>query len=413
MIAFFCEECGGRNTIDAKTLGKNQSHFECRFCHELVPLPQIRDEAPGKKLIDTKNFTILIVDDEEVHLDLLQSMLENEYAIITANGGQEAIRLAHEAKPDLILMDVVMPDLSGHAVCRQLKANKRTRRIPVIFVSSMAEAVDEEKGFAAGAVDYIAKPIKLSIVKARVAIHLEFKRQLQQRKKESQKFSQSIKWLEKQVVKLQLAEAEARQINSDLEQTLDIADIMMMIQDDKKRIIRVNKAACRMFQKNNDELVGKHCFELFHERLRPCENCAQISDISNASKKPTKIAIESLGKTLLLNRLPRFDENSALAGYIHIAREISLAQMAELFLPNDVIEDPTCKMVQRGQLGPANIDNLLTAMDALSTILLNNELIRKSYQNDAELTGKTEQIGNALGRASMLITDTINDASSC
>lgn len=411
MIAFFCEECGGRNTFDANTLDSKERYFECRFCHELTPLPRIRDRAPARNLIDTKSFKILIVDDEEYHVDLLASMLENEYSIITATNGQQSIRLAHEANPDLILMDVIMPDLSGHEVCRKLKANKRTRHIPVIFVSSMADTVDEEKGFEAGAVDYITKPIKLSIVKARVAIHLELKRQLRRGKKENQKSNQSIKWLEQQVIQQQMAEAETRQFNADLEQTLDAADLIVLIQDVEKRIIHVNASAGRAFNKTYDEMIGRRCHEIFYGLSEPCENCDQIADISNSLKKPIKVTVEPLGKTFWMNRLPRFDENSALIGYIHVGQEISLSKMAGLFSLRDAVEEPASKMVQRGELKRANIDNLLTAMDALSTILLNNELIRKTYQNDENLVGKTEQIGNAISRASTLITETIYEAS--
>jgi len=410
MIAFFCEECGGRNVFDINTLDKKKSQFECQFCHEWVPLPQIRENALGKNLINTKNFKILIVDDEEVHQELLKMVLEEEYSIITANGGKEALRFASEANPDLILLDIIMPDMRGDEVCRQLKADKRTRHIPVIFVTSMADTVDEQKGLETGAVDYITKPIQLPIVKARIAIHLELKRQFDLRKKEAKKFNQSIKWLEQQVIDHQLAEMEAQQVKSELEQTLDVADDIVTILDLEKRIVRVNKTACRIFRKTADELVGKYCYEVFCPTMKPCGNCPEIAELSSSVSKPLKIVNEGLGKTFLMNLLPRFDDNGTLIGCMHVAREVTVPQMASTFLPKNPVEDHEGAMVQRGDLNRANIDNLLTVMDTLSIILISNELIRKSNQNNANVSNETEWISNAVSRASILITETINEA---
>ncbi len=410
MIAFFCEECGGRNTIDLDTLNKKKSHIECQFCQELVPLPEFRNNALGKNLINTKSFLILVADDEEAHRDLLKMMLEDEYSIITANGGKETLRLALEANPDLILLDVMMPDMLGPEVCRQLKANKQTRHIPVIFVTSMADISDEQKGLEAGAVDYIAKPIKLSITKTRIAIHLELKRQSDHRKKEALKFNESIKWLEQQVMDHQLAEMEAQQVKLELEQTLDVVDDIVTVLDVKKRIVRANKTACRILQKSADELVGKYCYEVFFGASKPCDNCPEIAELSSSAAKPLRIVNETLGKTFLMNLFPRFDDNGTLIGCMHVAREITLPQMAAAFLQKKTAEDPVCEMVQRGDLNRANIDNLLTVMNTLSTILLNNELIRISNQNDADISIKTKRISDAVSQASMLITETVNEA---
>jgi len=410
MIAFFCEECGGRNTLDINKLDKKKRNIECQICHEWVPLPHIQKNALVKNMINTKNFTILIVDDEEHHRELLKMVLENEYSVITANGGKEALELASEADPDLILLDVMMPDMSGDEVCRKLKANKQTRHIPVIFVTSMAEIIDEEMGLKAGAVDYITKPIKFLVAQSRIAIHLEIKRQSDIRKKEAAKVNQSVKWLEKQVISHQLAEMEALQVKSELEQTLDAVEDIVTIQDIKKRIIRVNNAACRIFQKTADELVGKYCYEVFHGVSKPCKNCPEIMDISRSTSKPVKIVNEVLNKTFIMKHLQRFDDDDILSGSIHVAREISVSQMAASFLQKKSRDGSVGEMVQRGDFNRANIDNLLTVMDSLSIILLNNELIRKYNKNDAKVYSKTKQISKAVSQASMLISETINEA---
>jgi len=114
---------------------------------------------------------ILIVDDERFYINLLVELLSNDYQIIVAKDGKQAIERAADV-PDLILLDIIMPEMDGYEVCQQLKANENTRDIPVIFLTVKSELNDEVRGFELGAVDYISKPISPAIVKARVATHL-------------------------------------------------------------------------------------------------------------------------------------------------------------------------------------------------------------------------------------------------
>jgi diguanylate cyclase (GGDEF)-like protein len=121
---------------------------------------------------------ILIVDDVPDNIRVLTGMLLPEgYQISAATNGRQALALAQSSTPDLILLDVMMPEPDGHAVCTALKANPRLRHIPVIFVTALGDVEDETRGLALGAVDYITKPFKEAIVKARVRTHLELKRQ--------------------------------------------------------------------------------------------------------------------------------------------------------------------------------------------------------------------------------------------
>ncbi|MCG2585260.1 two-component system response regulator [Massilia sp. TS11] len=121
--------------------------------------------------------TILVVDDTPDNIDLLCAVLENDYRTKVAVNGERALKIAAgEVKPDLILLDVMMPGMSGYEVCQRLKADAATRDIPVIFVTAMSEVEDEKKGLDLGAVDYITKPISAPIVLARVKTHLSIKR---------------------------------------------------------------------------------------------------------------------------------------------------------------------------------------------------------------------------------------------
>ena len=116
---------------------------------------------------------ILIVDDVPANIDVLSEILRPTYQIKIAINGAMALKIAMApSPPDLILLDIMMPGMSGYEVCEKLKDNLKTRNIPVIFVSAMDEVENETKGFELGAVDYITKPVSPAIVQARVKTHL-------------------------------------------------------------------------------------------------------------------------------------------------------------------------------------------------------------------------------------------------
>ncbi|MEM0514332.1 MULTISPECIES: two-component system response regulator [Pseudoalteromonas] len=123
-------------------------------------------------MIEDARPTLLAVDDEPTNLKVLNEVLGKDYRLIFAKSGEQALMLAAQKLPDLILLDVMMPNMSGFDVCKSLKQNTDTAAIPVIFVTAMQEEIDEANGFALGAVDYITKPISPAIVRARVKNHL-------------------------------------------------------------------------------------------------------------------------------------------------------------------------------------------------------------------------------------------------
>jgi putative two-component system response regulator len=119
---------------------------------------------------------VLVVDDTPDNLHLMHGLLKDRYQVLLANGGVAALRLARlEPRPDLILLDILMPELDGYAVCEALKADPETAPIPVIFLTARSQVEDEERGFRSGCVDYITKPISPPTLLARVANHLALK----------------------------------------------------------------------------------------------------------------------------------------------------------------------------------------------------------------------------------------------
>lgn len=116
--------------------------------------------------------TLLVVDDEPANLQVLRHILQTDYQLLFARDGHKALELARREQPQLVLLDVMMPGLTGYDTCRQLKSDPRTAQVPVIFVTTLNDVADEMHGFEAGAVDYITKPVSPPIVRARVRTHL-------------------------------------------------------------------------------------------------------------------------------------------------------------------------------------------------------------------------------------------------
>ena len=118
--------------------------------------------------------TVLVVDDTRENLTVIGQLLRPYYHLRVANSGQQAMQAAHtQPVPDIILLDVMMPEMDGYEVLAALRAAPETREIPVIFVTALDAIADEERGLQAGAVDYVAKPIKPAVLLARVRTHLE------------------------------------------------------------------------------------------------------------------------------------------------------------------------------------------------------------------------------------------------
>ena len=149
--------------------------------------PDVKELLPRQR--------VLIVDDTPQNITVLGELLHPHYAVRAANSGERALRAAHsDPRPDIILLDVMMPGMDGYEVLQRLHAERETRDIPVIFVTAMDSAESEERGLELGAVDYITKPIKPAIVLARVRAHLELKHA-------RDRLANQNEWLEREVAR--------------------------------------------------------------------------------------------------------------------------------------------------------------------------------------------------------------------
>ena len=119
---------------------------------------------------------LLLVDDEPTNLQVLRHVLQADYRLLFATDGARALQVAREQRPDLVLLDIMMPDMDGYAVCCALKADAATASIPVIFITALDDSQDETAGFDVGGVDYLTKPVSPPVVRARVRTHLSLVR---------------------------------------------------------------------------------------------------------------------------------------------------------------------------------------------------------------------------------------------
>lgn len=131
------------------------------------PSPLLQEPGPHTRL--------LLVDDQPINIRVLQQIFSNQYSCFAATGGVQALEFCRRTPPDLVLLDIVMPDLDGYEVCKALKADIATRDIPIIFITAHTDALEETQALEMGAVDFISKPVNPAVVRARVKTQLTLK----------------------------------------------------------------------------------------------------------------------------------------------------------------------------------------------------------------------------------------------
>lgn len=151
------------------------------------------------KKLENHDQTILIADDDTYNLKVVSKTLENiGYKVRVATDGQMAVKIAKSQPVDLVLLDIHMPKLDGYETCQALKTDRRTKDIPIIFVSGLDDAFNKVKGLELGAVDYLAKPIQLEEIKARVEVHLDLRNKV----KELEEFNRIMLDREMRIIEL-------------------------------------------------------------------------------------------------------------------------------------------------------------------------------------------------------------------
>ncbi|MEA3280349.1 MAG: adenylate/guanylate cyclase domain-containing protein [Thermodesulfobacteriota bacterium] len=228
---------------------------------------------------------ILVVDDNRTNIKILIETLKDDYYISFAKSGQKALEIIRLDQPDLILLDIMMPEMDGYQVCRILKSDKKTGNIPVIFITARKEDEDETKGFEVGAVDYITKPFSTAIVKARVKTHLSLKIARETLKRHNivleQQFTESARELEETKVEATrvrwLNETFSRYLSPQLISQLHALHDKDLLEA-QRRDVTVLFADLRGFTRVCQEEAPMEIAELVNEFLTNMVNCIERHD---------------------------------------------------------------------------------------------------------------------------------------
>ena len=232
----------------------------------------------------TPRGSILVVDDEPAYLRILTRLLTGHgYRVHAADGAEPALQLAEAVLPDLILLDVKMPGMSGYTLCERLKANARTGDIPVIFISGTGEVDDQVRAFALGGVDYIAKPFHDAEVLARVQTHMalhSLQKGLEERVRErTAELVAANAQLSAEIVERRRAEEKFRGV-------LESAPEAIMIIDERREIVLVNSQTEVLFGYRREELLGHSVEMLLPERFHDAHVEQSSGYLANPRRRP-------------------------------------------------------------------------------------------------------------------------------
>lgn len=213
---------------------------------------------------DTRKQRILIVDDDPMQIDVLKGFLNRGYTLMDALDGKTALKILNsDQPPDIVLLDILMDEMDGFEVCREIKDNPATEKIPVIFLTGKREPEEEVKGLEAGAVDYITKPIIPAVILSRVKIHLELKQIRERLEKQNEILSENIKLREK--IKTISARRWA--------QTIDVWPEIVLIIDEANYIIECNQVTELQTEIPKNHMIGLGCHEALCRDDHSAEEC--------------------------------------------------------------------------------------------------------------------------------------------
>jgi len=301
-----------------------------------------------------KRFRILVVDDDSINIQAVTHALDAEYDIITALNGYNAIDLLKEQKPDLILLDVMMPDLSGFDVCTIIKSDETFADIPIIFLTALDSQDGELRGLELGGIDYITKPINFTLLKQRVHNHIQSKerndlvkeqRELLVRQKEE--LAQIL--AEQRLIneKLRETKAELRESRSRLSDIIEFLPDATLAIDSEKRVIIWNRAIEEMTGVPAVEMIGKgdyaYTIPFYGEARAQLMDLVYVDHQEIATKYPhiiregnTLIAevfcpalYNNKGAWVFAKVSPLHDQSGDIIGVIESIRDISERKQAE------------------------------------------------------------------------------------
>lgn len=265
-----------------------------------------------------KKSKILIVDDEPTNLKLLREVLRADYALIFARSGQEMLRYA-TSKPDLILLDIMMPNMDGYEGCRRLKTNEDTCDIPVIFITAKIEAKDEVEGFECGGVDYISKPVSGPVVRARIATQLALKQAREQLEQQNKQITQQNSELRAAALLREDVEQIMRHdLKSPLNQIIGVPNLLLQhlkLTEEEALLLRgVEQSGYRMLEMINR---SHDIYKMEQGSYQVNWQAVDLLDIVNSIRWELQTLIEKKQLTLevlLESVAPKLEDTFIMAG---------------------------------------------------------------------------------------------------
>ncbi len=212
-----------------------------------------------------KRYRILAVDDEYVNTQLIKSVLHEEYDILTALDGHEAIALIKQYKPDLILLDVMMPDLSGFEVCEIIRSDAEYDTIPIIFLTALDSQEGQLQGLELGGIDYLTKPVNLALLKLRVHNHLAMKEQRDQLVSQKIELEAALAEMEVQNERQRVADDTLRKSKEQLKVIFEASEAGIILVSPAGIIDFANRGMAEMFGMELPELIGTSYSEHLHD----------------------------------------------------------------------------------------------------------------------------------------------------
>ncbi|WMW22368.1 DUF835 domain-containing protein [Methanolobus mangrovi] len=298
---------------------------------------------------EQKKGKVLIVDDESMNIRLLEAYLMHEYDLISASGGIEALEKVEAHNPDIILLDVMMPDITGYEVCKTLKGSEKTRFIPIIMVTALSSLEDRIKGIEAGADDFLTKPLDRIEIKTRVGSLLR------------------IKKLHDELI------AERDQAQN----YLDLAGVMLLVLDEKGIVRLINRKGSEILGYSEDEIIGNDWFDSY------------VPDIFREDAKEGFNNLLSRGSTENGNfEIPFLNskQQKRIMSWNNIAIKDSEGNINGLLVSG---EDITERLEAESKIRRANeyLDNLLKASPIAILSLDGKRKIVTANKNAADLLG--------------------------
>lgn len=247
--------------------------------------PDIPTNSPEENYQDennSKTSSILIIDDQPANLAVIGHYLADYgFVVLVSQDGESGLQRAEYVKPDLILLDVLMPGIDGFETCRRLKSNEITKEIPVIFMTALTDTFDKVKGFQMGGVDYIIKPVQQEEVLARIKTHLKIREQQEQLQKQTTTLTQANIQLEQEIRERVQARNDLQKAHEELEKlvverTAELAQTNASLNEE----IAERKRAENMLRKRNAELESFERMAVGRE-LKMIELKNQINELEN------------------------------------------------------------------------------------------------------------------------------------